>query len=73
MSTKMSAIIGLWTVGVVGSLLLSPMSTLFAGIAIGAILTAVALLIVVKWGLKDMIDSTMGDVKEMSDNVGGRE
>jgi len=69
----MSAIIGLWTVGVVGSLLLSPMSTLFAGIAIGAILTAVALLIVVKWGLKDMIDSTMGDVKEMSDNVGGRE
>jgi len=73
MSIKMTTIIGLWTVGVVGSLLLSPMSTLFAGIAIGAILTAVALLVVVKWGLKDMIDNTMGDVKEMSDNVGGRE
>lgn len=66
---KLGATIILWAAIVVGSLLLSPVSGIFIGVAVGSILTALLLGISVRWGIKLLSENMFSSVDTLSENL----
>lgn len=71
MVRKVSTLIFAWVLGLVASIVMAPFSMFFAGAVVGALVTAVAMGLAVKWSIKNMLDSTMADVERMQEQLEG--
>lgn len=72
-STRAGAIIIGWGVLLLLSIVAIPFHIAFAGVVIGALLTAGALVLVVKWSIEDMFGDVTDDLDQMSDALADHE
>lgn len=66
-SNKAGAVILAWGALVLLSIVLAPFYTIFAGVVLGAVLTAGTLTLVVKWSIEDMFTETTGNIEQMNE------
>lgn len=64
-STKAGIVILLWGVSFLSSIVLAPFYPIAGGFAIGAIVTAAALVLTVKWSIEEMLTDTFSGIEEM--------
>lgn len=70
MVRKAPAAIILWALLVVGSAVLSVVSPIFAGVAVGAVVSAILLLLAVKWSIEDLVTNQMNSIDQMEEALG---
>jgi hypothetical protein len=72
-STRAGAVIIGWGVLLLLSIAAIPFHIAFAGVVIGALLTAGALALVVKWSVEDMFGEVTDDLDQMNDALADHE
>lgn len=68
-STRAGVLLLLWSITVVLSLLMAPFSTIAAGYAIGSIVSAGAVLLVIRWSVQDMLQGAMDNITQVEDQM----
>lgn len=71
-SNRAGAVIIAWALMVLLSIVGILFHTVFAGVVIGSLLTAGALVLVVKWSIEDMFGDVTQDLEQVNDTLGGQ-
>jgi len=66
---KAGAIVIGWIVGFVASIALAPFYTIFAGVAAGALLTAVVFGLAIRWSMRGMVDDVTEEIETVQENL----
>lgn len=67
MERKAPAAIIAWAALVVGSAVLAVFEPIFIGVTIGSIMSAMLLLLAVKWSMEDLVSDQMSSINHMED------